>query len=175
MLEDDDEFADVDDGDDDEDGNDAPTTVFVSVGAAGAASEESFGVISGVCDRLSLEALRAPTDPKQAIGTPAGNEAVKDLLDAADFAIIDLSHKRPTLAREISMAEAEFDAVFILLVAKTGTPLPAAIEDKTIIHYADKGDLRAVVEKHLNAMVDAWHETEEDEDEEEEDDGDDDE
>jgi hypothetical protein len=168
MIEGEDEFEDFDEGEDEGDEeNDKPTAVFVGVGHGGAGTDEAFGIISGVCDRLSLEPLRVSAD--RPLGTPKGDEAVREFLEAADFAIIDLSHKRPTLAREVAMVEAEFDAVFILLAAKTGTPLPAAIEDKKIAYYADKGDLRAIVERQLNAMTDAWHEMEEEDEDEEED------
>lgn len=170
MVEDEDEFESFDDDDDGDEEDDAPTSVFVGLGTGGGA-EEAFGVISGVCDRLGLEPLRVSAD--RPIGTPKGDEAARELLDAADFAILDLSAKRPTMAREVTMAEAEFDAEFILLVAKTGTPLAAAIEDKNVVFYADKGDLRAIVERQLNAMTDAWHESEDEDDDDEAEDDDD--
>ena len=152
-----DEFEEgIEEEDDDEGdgGDDEPTAVFVGMtphpfGKDG--SDEAFRVIAGVCDRLGLEAQRLPA--KQ-----SGSEALYEAVETSDFAIIDVSHKRPGLAEEIEVTGHEIAPEFVVLIARTGSPRPPEIENREINFYADKGDLRALVERHLNAMIDAWHE-----------------
>ena len=108
-------------------------------------------MIGGVCDRLGMEAQRLPA-------TQSGGEALYEAIETSDFAIIDLTHKRPGLAEEIEVTGHEMAPEFVLLIARTGSARPPEIESRVVHFYADKGDLRALVERHLNAMVDAWHE-----------------
>lgn len=157
------EFEDIiEDEDEDEEGDDEPTSVFVSLAFGKDGADEAFRVISGVCDRLGMEAQRLPK------GGPT--EALYEAVETSDFAIIDVTHKRPGLAEEMEVIDHEVAPEFVLVIAKTGSARPAEIEGREITFYADKGDLRAVVERHLNAMIDAWHEEGEgDEDELDED------
>lgn len=141
----------VEDEEDDEEGDDEPTAVFVSMTFGKDGADEAFRTIAGVCDRLGLEAQRLPAKG-------AGTEALFEAVETSDFAIIDLSSKRPSLAQEIECVDHEIAPEFILLIAKTGSPRLPEVEGRVINFYADKGDLRAVVERHLNAMIDAWHE-----------------
>jgi hypothetical protein len=160
-----DDFEEADEGDEDDEGDDAPAAVFVGIPAGAPGSDDAFRVIAGVCDRLELDALRAR--PGQSVGSRGGDEAIQELLDAADFAILDVSQKRATLAQEIALLDREFDPAFIVLIAKAPPPRLPDLEGREISVYADKGDLRAVVERHLNAMIDAWHEGEVEEGDEE--------
>ena len=134
-----------------EEGDEAPTTVFVAMTFGKDGADEAFRVIGGVCDRLELEAQRLPAKG-------GGREALYEAVETSDFAIIDVSNKRPGLAEELEVTGHELDPAFVLLIARTGSARPPEIEDRTINFYADKGDLRAIVERHLNAMIDAWHE-----------------
>ncbi|HMN40537.1 MAG TPA: hypothetical protein PKE29_06790 [Phycisphaerales bacterium] len=141
----------VDEEDDDEDeGDDEPTTVFVAM-TPGRDADEAFKVIAGVCDRLGMDAQRVS-------GKQAGAEALYEAIETSDFAIIDASGKRPSLAEELDVVGHELDPAFVLLIARAGSPRLPELEGRTIHSYADKGDLRAVVERHLNTMIDAWHE-----------------
>ncbi len=149
--------------DDDESGNDEPSVVFVGMAVGRAGCDEVFRAISNVCERLDLDAMRA--HPDQIVGSPAGDEVVNALLDDADFAIIDLTHERPSVAHEIGLADGAIDRAFILLLAKEGTPRFANIQGRTINYYSNLGELWAIVERQLNAMIDLWHECEEESDE----------
>lgn len=167
MLDDDDYEDDEEADDEEEEGEDEPSTVFVGMAFGRDGCEGVFDIIDGVCDALDLSAVRA--HPDQIVGSPAGDEVVHALLDSADFAIIDLTHERPSVAHEIGMADRELDRAFILLIAKAGTPRFANIQGRTINYYADAAELRKIVKRQLTAMIDAWHESDEDD----QDDGDD--
>jgi hypothetical protein len=161
------EGEDVEDEDDEDEGDDEPTSVFVAMtfGKDGPGADESYKIIAGACDRLGMDAQRLPKS--------AGTEAIYEAVETSDFAIIDLSSKRPTLAQELEVIGHEIDPAFVLYIAKTGSPKLPEFEGREINFYADKGDLRAMIERHLNTMIDAWHEgeggdgDEEDEDDEE--------
>lgn len=151
----------VDEEEDDEEGDDEPTAVFIAMTPGKDGADEAYRVIAGVCDRLGLEAVRL--SGKQ--GGGGGSEALFEAVETSDFAIIDVSGKRPGLAEEIEVTDHEMDPAFVLLIARTGSPRLPEIERegpgggaRTINFYADKGDLRALIERHLNAMIDAWHE-----------------
>ena len=155
----------ADEEEEDDEGDDEPTAVFVAMTFGKDGADEAFRVIAGVADRLGLEAQRLS-------GKNAGTEALYEAVETSDFAIIDVSSKRPSLAEELEVTGHELDAAFVLFIARTGSPKLPEVEGRTINFYADKGDLRALVERHLNTMVDAWHEGGEaetdDEDDEEE-------
>lgn len=136
---------------DDDEGDDQPTAVFVGMTFGKDGADEAFRVIAGVCDRLEIEAQRLPSKG-------AGTEALYEAVETSDFAIIDVSTKRPSLAAELECVDHEIAPEFIVLIARTGSPKLPEIENRIVHSYADKGDLRALVERHMNAMIDAWHE-----------------
>ena len=146
-----DEFEEGVEEEEDDEGDDEPTTVFVAMTFGKDGADESFRMIGGVCDRLGMEAQRLPAKG-------GGSEALYEALETSDFAIIDVSHKRPGLAQELEVASHELPPEFSVLIARTGSARLPEIENRVVNFYADKGDLRALVERHLNAMVDAWHE-----------------
>lgn len=152
MPEEDYEPGEFEDGmeEEDDEGDDAPTSVFVSIPFGKDGAEEAFRVINGVCDRLELDAQRMPRG--------GGRQALYEGIETSDFAIIDVSHKRPSLAEELHVAEHEIHPSFILLIARTGSPRLPELENRAVHNYADPGDLRALIERHLNTMIDAWHE-----------------
>ncbi len=138
------------DEDEDDEGDDEPTAVFVGM-TPGKDADESFKIVAGVCDRLGMDAQRLS-------GKNSGSEALYEAVETSDFAIIDVSTKRPSLAEELEVVGHELDPAFVLFIARTGSPRLPEIEGRAVNFYADKGDLRAVVERHLNSMIDAWHE-----------------
>ncbi len=149
----DDEFEDGVEGEDEEgDEDDEPTAVFVSI-TPGKDADEVGRTIAKVCERLGLEAQRLPNR-----GNP---EILRDLIDTSDFAILDVSAKRQSLALELDMLTRELSPEFYLLIAKAGA-LPAnhppELEGRAITTYSDMGDLRVLIERTLNTMIDAWHE-----------------
>ncbi len=156
-----DEFEDGMEDEGDDDGDDSPSTVFVSMPFGKDGAEEAFRMIAGVCDRLELDTQRLPKG--------GGQQALCEGIETSDFAIIDVSHKRLSLAEELNVADHEIHPSFILLIARTGSPRLPELENRTVHNYADPGDLRALIERHLNTMIDAWHEEgEQDDDEDDE-------
>jgi hypothetical protein len=157
------DFVEGEEEDDEEDGDDEPTAVFVAMTFGKDGADESYKIIAGACDRLGMDAQR--------LGKNAGTEALYEGIETSDFAIIDVSSKRPSLGEELEVISHELDPAFVLFIAKTGSPRLPEVEGRVVNFYADKGDLRAMVERHLNTMIDAWHESggsdEEDEDDEE--------
>ncbi len=149
-----DEFEEGVEEEEDDEGDDEPTTVFVAMTFGkdgGGGADEAFRIIGGVCDRLGMEAQRLPSKG-------GGTEALYEAVETSDFAIIDVTHKRPGLAQELEIIGRELPPEFMVLIARTGSPRLPEIENREVNFYGDKGDLRALVERHLNAMVDAWHE-----------------
>jgi hypothetical protein len=136
---------------DDDEGDDQPTAIFVGMTFGKDGADEAFRVIAGVCDRLEIEAQRLPSKG-------GGSEALYEAVETSDFAIIDVSSKRPSLAAELECVDHEIAPEFIVLIARTGSPKLAEVENRIVHFYGDKGDLRALVERHLNSMIDAWHE-----------------
>lgn len=144
------------DFDDDED--DGPSSVFVGMTLRRDNSDSLFAAIKNVCRDLELTAFRA--EPNQLSGRMPLHEVVQMLVDDANFAILDLTYDRPTLAHEIAICDREFASEFILQIAKEGAPPPPAAEGRLITTYRDAEDLRRIVQRQLNQMIDAWNEDE---------------
>lgn len=87
-----------------------PSDVFVSMAFGREGSEEAWKVIRKACKEFGLEARRAHQNHFP--GSPAIDEAIEALVDLCDFAVIDLTHERPSVAHEIGLCDREFDRAF---------------------------------------------------------------
>ncbi|MBL8875024.1 MAG: hypothetical protein JNM86_04430 [Phycisphaerae bacterium] len=133
---------------------DFPSAVFVGMAFGREGCDDVFDLINEVCEDYDLQALRAHAE--QVIGSPTIDEVIHDLLDEVDFAIFDLTHERPSVAHEIGMADRELGSGFILLVARDKTPRYANIQGRIVNYYRDLEDLRTILDRQLEAMIDAW-------------------
>jgi len=163
---------DVDDNETEHDDEEelVPSDVFVSMAFGREGSEEAWKVIRKACKEFELEARRAHQNHFP--GSPAIDEAIEALVDLCDFAVIDLTHERPSVAHEIGLCDREFDRAFILLIAKAGTPRFGNIQGRMVNYYSDMDDLRRTMTRQLRMMCEAWDEMpdeEEDEDGQDED------
>lgn len=158
-----DEYEDTDEeeGDeeyDDEEEDDSPTSVFVGMTLRKDNSDAVFAAIRNVCRDLDLTAFRA--EPQHLSGRMPLHQVVQMLVDDANFAILDLTYDRPTLAHEIAICDREFAGEFVLQIAKDGARLPSAAEGRMITTYRDPEELRMIVRRQLNQMIDEWNEGE---------------
>jgi len=85
-----------------------------------------------------------------------------------DFAVIDLSHERPSVAHEIGLCDREFDRDFILLMARTGTPRFGNIQTRIVNYYATLDELRRIMQRQLRMMCEALEAMPDESDEEDE-------
>lgn len=160
---------DLEDGDEDED-DDGPSAVFVGMAFGREGCDECYDVIVRVCEMFDLEPLRA--HPDDIVGSHNGDDVIRALMDDADFAILDLTHERPSVAHEIGLVDGEFPREFILLTAKTGTPRFSNIQGRTVHYYSDVGQLERILKRQLRAMIDGWHDLENEDDEQRDEDDD---
>lgn len=109
---------------------------------------------------FDLAARRAHQD--QFAGSPGIDDAVEALVDHCDFAVIDLTHERPSVVHEIGLCDREFDRAFILLIAKAGTPRFGNIQGRMVNYYDDLDHLRRVMMRQLRLMFEAWDQMPED-------------
>lgn len=160
-LEDDEDDLDDDDEDeegDEEDDDDAPTSVFVGMALRRDNSDALFNTIKRVCADVGLTAFRA--EQQHLSGRMPPHQVVQMLVDDANFAILDVTYDRPTLVHEITICDREFAPEFVLQIAKDAAPLPPITEGRTITTYRDPEELRMIVRRQLNQMIDAWNEGE---------------
>ena len=136
-----------------------PSDVFVSMAFGREGCDEAWKVIRAVCKEFDLAARRA--HQTEFAGSPAIDEAVATLVDVCDFAVIDLTHERPSVAHEIGLCDREFARSLILLIAKTGTPRFANIGSRMVNYYADAAELRRIMRRQLQLMCEAWAEMQE--------------
>lgn len=158
-LEETDELEDLDEdeGYEDEE-DDSPSSVFVGMTLRRDNSDAVFAAIRHVCRDLDLTAFRA--EANQLSGRMPLHQVVQMLVDDANFAILDLTYDRPTLGHELAICDREFASEFVLQIAKEGVPTPSAAEGRLITTYRDGEDLRRIVQRQLNQMIDAWNEEE---------------
>ena len=157
---DDEEFDDEDDEDEESD----PSDVFVSMAFGREGSEEAWKVIRKACKEFDLTARRA--HQTEFAGSPGIDEAVEALVDHCDFAVIDLTHERPSVAHEIGLCDREFDRSFILLIAKKDTPRFGNIQGRMINYYDDLDHLRRIMNRQLKLMCEAWDQMPDDDEDE---------
>jgi hypothetical protein len=157
----DDEELDEHDGEEEVD----PSDVFVSMAFGREGSEEAWNVIRKACKEFDLTARRA--HQSQFAGSPGIDEAVEALVDCCDFAVIDLTHERASVAHEIGLCDSEFDRSLILLIAKKDTPRFGNIQSRMVNYYDDLDHLRRIMVRQLKLMCEAWDQMPDDDEEEE--------
>jgi hypothetical protein len=162
-------WDDEDDLDEDEYDDEDDDTFYVFVGMAFGreACDEAYSAIKRVCKKLDMNVLRA--HPREIAGSHHGDDVVHALIDKADFAIIDLTHGRPSVAHEIGLVDRELGREFILLIGREGTERFSNIQGRVVQYYSDKAELERILKDQLDAMADGWNaihgDDEEDDDE----------
>lgn len=151
---DDDYDGDGDGDEEDEDEESPPSDVFVSMAFGREGSDEAWKVIRRVCNEFDLTARRAHQD--QVPGSPSIDEVVDELVESCEFAVIDLTHERPSVAHEVGLCDREFDRPFILLLARKGTQRFGNIQGRLVNYYSDMQDLERILRRQLRMMLDEW-------------------
>ena len=124
--------------------------VFVGMPFEGADMLEAYNAIKDECAKLGLACIRAD----DSIGSGFVIRQITDLIERAEFLIIDLTYERPNVYYELGYAHGVGnEASEILLIAKEGTSLHFDIAPLRVLHYKDVSDLRSAVSDSLKRMM----------------------
>jgi len=125
-------------------------TVFVGMSFRGEGSEDAFAAIRSTCRSLKLVAKRVDEL------TSSGFIILEiiDLIERAEFVVMDLTHERPNVYYELGYAHGVGNSPQnILLVARTGTELHFDIAAMRIQYYKSASELEQLVKVKLGAML----------------------
>jgi hypothetical protein len=109
-----------------------------------------FQAIQEACSTLGLNAKRADDSP----GSGIVLREITDLIEQAEFLVVDLTHERPNVYYELGYAHGVGNAgADILLVARTGTALHFDVAPIRVRFYSSAEELRNLVGRHLAEMI----------------------
>jgi nucleotide-binding universal stress UspA family protein len=127
-----------------------PGTAFVAMSFSGAGMDDSFAAIKAACKAVKLIARRV--DEIYSSGVIILD--IVDLIERAEFIIVDLTHERPNVYYELGYAHGIGNQPGnILLVAKQGTELHFDIAALRVHYYKSATHLRQLVTKALRFMI----------------------
>jgi hypothetical protein len=111
-----------------------------------------YSAIADECKKLRLKTVRVD----QTIGSGIVLRKIFDLIERAEFLIVDLTDERPNIYYELGYAHGvgneEND---ILLIAKDGTRLHFDVAPLSVQFYTSTEALRIIVSHHLKRMIKA--------------------
>lgn len=110
---------------------------------------DTHDTLKAVCAELSLTAKRV--DDVQTNNRIT--DTIRNLIDASEFVIVDLSDSRPNVFFEAGYAEGIGKTP--IYIAKTGTDLQFDVKDYPVIFYQNQRALRDGVALRLTSLVDA--------------------
>jgi hypothetical protein len=114
--------------------------------------DDVYNAVKGQCDFLGLRAVRVDNTT----GSGIVLKKIYDLIESAEFLIVDLTDERPNVYYELGYAHgvgnSEND---ILLVAKNGTRLHFDIAPLKVHFYSSTVHLCQIVKEQLSQMIDA--------------------
>lgn len=129
-----------------------PGTVFVAMSFRGDGMDDSFVAIRAACKDLKLTVRRV--DEVSSSGVIILE--VVDLIERAEFIVVDLTYERPNVYYELGYAHGVGNLpTNILLVARDGTELHFDIASLRVRYYKSPKDLRKLVKSHLAEMLKA--------------------
>jgi len=109
-----------------------------------------YKAIQAECSTLGLLTRRADDSPGSAIVL----RGITELIEQAEFVIVDLTHERPNVYYELGYAHGVGNrSADILLVAKTGTSLHFDIAPLRVRFYNSEEDLRQIVRRNMQEMI----------------------
>ena len=112
--------------------------------------EDEFRAIQEGCTGLGLHAKRADDSP----GSGIVLRDITDLIEQAEFLVVDLTRERPNVYYELGYAHGVGNAsADILLVAKAGTALHFDVAPIRVRFYSSAEELRELVSRHLSEMI----------------------
>ena len=123
--------------------------VFVIMPFA-SAFDDVYSAILDECKKLHLKAVRVD----KTTGSGIVLRKVFNLIERAEFLIVDLTEERPNVYYELGYAHGvgneEND---ILLIAKEGTKLHFDVAPLSVQFYSSTESLRSLVNDHLKRMI----------------------
>ncbi len=160
------EDDDESDEDGDEDDDEAPLEAFVSMALGRPGCDEVYRVIRKVCKHFDVVPQRAHVE--EFPGSYSIEAIIEALVDRCDFAIIDLTYERPSVAHEIGLCDREFDKGLIVFIAKAGTPRFGNIQSRGVVYYDSPEDLEKKLRKKVEMALDILESEDDEADEDEE-------
>ena len=129
-----------------------PGTVFVAMSFRGDGMDDSFAAIRSACKALKLVARRV--DEVNSSGVIILE--IVDLIERAEFIVVDLTHERPNVYYELGYAHGVGNLPSnILLVAKDGTDLHFDIAALRVRYYKSVAELKKLAKASLGGMIKA--------------------
>jgi hypothetical protein len=137
------------DFDPDDEGEFTPGLVFVIMPFS-PDMDELYQAIRDECPKLGLHARRAD----DRVGSGIILREIAELIENAEFLIVDLTHERPNVYYELGYAHGVGnESIDILLIAQEGTSLHFDIAPLRVRYYKSVADLRETVRRELQEMI----------------------
>jgi hypothetical protein len=110
----------------------------------------AFRAIQEACASIGLHAKRADDSP----GSGIVLRDITDMIEQAEFLVVDLTHERPNVYYELGYAHGVGNAsAEILLVARAGTALHFDVAPIRVRFYSSVEELRELATRQLSEMV----------------------
>ena len=112
--------------------------------------DDVYRAIKDECSRLGLDARRVDEN----VGSGFVIREIADLIEDAEFLIIDLTYERPNVYYELGFAHGiGNEADEILLIAKEGTTIHFDIAPLRIQFYRSTEHLRSLIASSMKRMI----------------------
>lgn len=112
--------------------------------------DDVYSAIKDECKKLHLKSIRVD----ETTGSGIVLRKIFNLIERAEFLIVDLTDERPNVYYELGYAHGvgneEND---ILIIAKSGTKLHFDIAPLSVQFYSSTENLRSIVNNHLKRMI----------------------
>ena len=139
-----------DDWDPEDQGDFEPNLVFVGMPFDGKGMGNTYDVIKGECEKLGLRAVKVDENT----GSGFIIREIKDLIEKAEFIILDLTHERSNVYYELGYAHGVGnEAQDILLIAQKNTILHFDIAPLRVQIYGSDTTLRNILSSNLKEMI----------------------
>jgi len=111
---------------------------------------DTYSAIKDECLKLGLNSMRVD----ETVGSGIVLRKIYDLIERAEFIIVDLTHERPNVYYELGYAHGLGNiADELLLVAREGTELHFDIAPLSVQFYKSTEHLRKIASAKLKAMI----------------------
>ena len=113
--------------------------------------DDSYIAIKDECIKLNLNCIRVD----ETVGSGVVLKKIHDLIERAEFIIVDLTNERPNVYYELGYAHGIGNLENeILIVAKEGTELHFDIALLSVKYYGSTEQLRKLINRNLRHMID---------------------
>lgn len=133
-----------------DDGTFTRNLVFVAMAFTGEEMDNVYKAIKDECSKLNLNSNRVDEN----VGSGLIIREITNLIESAEFIIIDLTHERPNVYYELGYAHGVGnESNDVLLIAKEGTKIHFDIAPMRVHFYRNTEQLREIVSEKLKGMI----------------------